>query len=51
MTSTGYTWSFAGQAIMCVGIVIPAYAVLQKFGSRLYKPMRLEHSVLESVIP
>lgn len=51
MAHAGYTWSFAAQAIMCVGIVIPAYAVLQNFGSRLRKPMHLELTVLESVIP
>ncbi|OBT62318.1 hypothetical protein VE03_09066 [Pseudogymnoascus sp. 23342-1-I1] len=49
--ASGYTWSFAAQAIICVGLVIPAYAVLQNFGPRLRKPMRLEHTALESVIP
>jgi hypothetical protein len=51
MASTGYTWSFAAQAIICVGVVIPAYAVLQNFGPCLRKPMRLEHTALETVIP
>ncbi|KJR89236.1 MFS transporter [Sporothrix schenckii 1099-18] len=34
---SGYTWSFAIQGILCV-LVIPAYAVLQKYGAQWRKP-------------
>ncbi|CAK7266068.1 hypothetical protein SEPCBS119000_001833 [Sporothrix epigloea] len=34
---TGYTWCFAAQAFMCL-LILPAYAVLQKYGESWRKP-------------
>lgn len=39
--SSGYTWSFAVQAIICTFGVIPTYVILQKFGPKWRKPMTL----------
>ena len=33
----GYTWTFAAQGLMCL-LILPAYAVLQKFGESWRKP-------------
>lgn len=38
---TGYTWSFAAQAIICTFGVVPVYLLLQKFGPHLRRPMHL----------
>lgn len=34
---SGYTWCFAVQGFLCI-LVIPAYAILQKYGARWRKP-------------
>ncbi|KAL3423143.1 major facilitator superfamily transporter [Phlyctema vagabunda] len=39
--SSGYTWSFAAQAIICTFGIVPTYMVLQFFGAKWRKPMYL----------
>ncbi|RDW88316.1 MFS transporter-19 [Coleophoma cylindrospora] len=39
--ASGYTWSFAAQAIICTFGVIPVYIILQKFGAQWRRPMNI----------